>query len=164
MVNMVQKKVVEHLTKKELEQTIRELNNSCKLRTRFVFIKAVLNGSKVSEACDFLQISEPTGHRWLDNYNEYGPEGLNTNYSNSGRPSKLSDFQLEELIKIIENEDYLSLERVHRIIKDRYGIDYTSPGIKYLLKKLNFNYGKPYQKYSKRPDNAEESLKKTLKR
>jgi len=73
----------------------------------------------------FLQISEPTGHRWLDNYNEKGLDGLKTKHYKAGRPSKLSDEQKEELYKILENEDYLTVQRAHQIIEDRYGVDYS---------------------------------------
>lgn len=130
---------------------------------RFVLIKCVLDGMKVSEACDFLQISEPTGHRWLDNYNEKGPEGLYLNYYNCGRHSRLSDDQKDELNRILENEEYLTVERAHEIIKSRYDIDYSIQSVKNILDKLEYNKGKPYQKFSKRPKNADILLKK-LKR
>ena len=87
---------------------------------KLIFIRAVKNGEKVSDACDFLQISEPTGHRWLDNYNECGLIGLEPKYGNHGRPPKLSNEQKEEFFKIIENDDNLTLQRAHQIITDRW--------------------------------------------
>jgi putative transposase len=48
---------------------------------RLIFIHTVKKGKKVSEVCDILGITESTGHRWLDNYNE---KGLHTNHHNSG--------------------------------------------------------------------------------
>jgi len=77
----------------------RELKNNCRMYKRFTLILAVDNGKKVSEACDFLGISEPTGHRWLDDYNDNGPEGLYPKYENCGRHSYLSDDQKDELIE-----------------------------------------------------------------
>jgi putative transposase len=59
-------------------------------------ISAVKNGKKVAEVCDVLQISEPTGHRWVDNYNKKGLSGLEPNYKNNGRHSELSNEQKEE--------------------------------------------------------------------
>ncbi|MCL2687375.1 MAG: helix-turn-helix domain-containing protein [Methanobrevibacter sp.] len=161
MVNMVQKKVKNHLSKNELNNIIKDLKNNCKMYKKFVLIIAVNDGKKVSEACHFLKISEPTGHRWLDLYNEKGPEGLNPNYQNCGRYSEMSDEQLDDFSKIIENEDYLTAQRAHEIIKNRYGIDYSISNVKKILDKMEYNKGKPYQKYSKRPKNAEEMLKKT---
>lgn len=158
---MVQKKVKNHLSKNELNNIIKDLKNNCKMYKKFVLIIAVNDGKKVSEACHFLKISEPTGHRWLDLYNEKGPEGLNPNYQNCGRYSEMSDEQLDDFSKIIENEDYLTAQRAHEIIKNRYGIDYSISNVKKILDKMEYNKGKPYQKYSKRPKNAEEMLKKT---
>jgi len=161
MVNMVQKKVEKHLTKKELETIIKEFKNDCKLYKRFVLIDAVRSGKKVSEVCDFLKISEPTGHRWLDAYNENGPEGLYTKYHNSGRHSKLTNEQKKELKKIVENEENLTVIRVHQIIKDRYEVDYSLRQIKTIMNELDFNYGKPYQVFAQKPKDAESQLKKT---
>ena len=158
---MVQKKVKNHLSKEELKNIINELKNDCKLYKRFILVNAVLNGKKVSEACDFLKISEPTGHRWLDLYNEKGPEGLYPNYQNCGRHSEMSDEEFEEFGRIIENEDHLTVKRAHEIIKTRYNIDYSFSNVKKILNKMEYNKGKPYQKFSKRPKNAEEMLKKT---
>jgi len=161
MVNMVQKKVVDHLSRNELSDIIKDLKNNCLLYRRFVFIDTVLDGKKVSEVCDILKITEPTGHRWLDLYNEKGPEGLYPNYQNCGRHSEMSDEQLDEFSRIIENEDYLTVQRAHEIIKTRYGIDYSFQNVKNILNKMDYNKGKPYQKFSQKPKNAEEMLKKT---
>jgi putative transposase len=161
MVNMVQKKVANHLSKNKLNNIIKELKNNCTMYKRFVFISTVRDGKKVSEACDILKISEPTGHRWLDLFNENGPEGLYPNYQNCGRFSMMSDEQFDDFSKIIENEDYLTVQRAHEIIKTRYNIDYSFQNVKNILEKMEYNKGKPYQKFSKRPKNAEKMLKKT---
>jgi len=161
MVNMVQKKVKNHLSKNKLKKLIKSFKNDCLMYKRFVFIDAVDSGKKVSEVCELLGITEPTGHKWLDVYNEEGPEGLYPKYKNSGRRSKLSDDQKDELVKILENEDNLTVQRVHQIIKDRYGVDYTLKHVKTIMKNLEFNYGKPFQIYSQKPKDAESQLKKT---
>jgi len=163
MVNMIQKSVKNHLSGKELNELIKDYKNDCKMFKKLTFIRAVKNGEKISNACDFLQISEPTGHRWLDKYNEDGLNGLETKHHKAGRPSRLSDEEKEELDKIFENEDYLTLERAHEIIKNRYGVEYSLRNVKRICESLDYNFGKPYQKFNKRPKNPEKSLKK-LKR
>jgi putative transposase len=158
---MVQKKIKNHLSDRELNSLIREKKKDCKMFKKLSLIKSVKNGTKIADACEFLSISEPTGHNWVDNYNEYGFEGLKTHYERSGRPSKLTDEQKEELDKILENEDYLTPERAMKIIKSRYGVEYSKVSIKRIVRKLGYNFGKPHQKFHKRPKNAEECLKKT---
>ncbi|KZX15231.1 hypothetical protein MBCUT_16910 [Methanobrevibacter cuticularis] len=108
MVNMVQKRVKNHLSKNELKSMIKCFKNNCRMYKKFVFINMVLDGKKVSEACDILNIGESTGHKWLDLYNEKGPESLYPNYQNCGRHSMMSDEQLDEFSRIIENEEYLT--------------------------------------------------------
>lgn len=160
MVNMPQKKIKEHLDINELENIIKNTKTNCQQYKKFAVIRAVAKGRMVSEICDDLCISEPTGHRWVDLYNEYGPKGLDTHYENSGRPCKLSDDQLDEFNRIAENEDYLTVQRAHEIIKNRYGVDYSFKNVKNILKKLDYYKSKPYQKYSDKPKDAEEMLKK----
>jgi putative transposase len=164
MVNMVQKKIENHLSGKELKDRIKLYKNNCKLYKRFVLINAVRKGKKISEICDILEISEPTGHRWVDDYNEKGPDGLIPKHSNAGRHSKLTDFQFDELKRILENEEYLTVQRTKEIIKNRYNVDYSDSGVKKILDKLEFNHAKPYPKFSKQPDDAEESLKKNFEK
>lgn len=161
MVNMPQKKIKNHLSDDELKKLIKSKKHDCQMFKKLSLIFAVKRGKKVAEVCDVLQVSEPTGHRWVDNYNEKGYSGLEPNYSNNGRNPELSVEQKEELVRILENEDNLTLPRVHQIIKDRYGVDYSSRHVKRIMDNLDFNYGKPYQIYSQKPKDAEKQLKKT---
>lgn len=161
MVNMVQKKVEDHLSDSELQELIKSKKKDCKVFQKLIFIRAVKNGEKVSDACDFLQISEPTGHRWLDKYNEEGLAGLEPKYHNQGRPPKLSKEFREEFFKIIENEDNLTVQRAHQILKDRFDVDYSLRHVKRIVESGDYNYGKGYQIFSQKPKNAEIELKKT---
>jgi len=161
MVNMVQKKIENHLSSNKLEKLIKENKKGSKELLQLIFIRAVKKGMKVSDACDLLVMSEPTGHRWVDNYNEKGLIGLEFKNSNSGRPSKLSNEYREEFFKIIENEENLTPQRAHQIIKDRYDVDYSLRQVKRIVKSGGYNYGKGYQIYSQKSKNAEKMLKKT---
>jgi len=161
MVNMVQKKIKNHLSTIELEKLIKENKKGSKELLELIFIRAVKNGMKISDASDLLVMSEPTGHRWVDNYNEHGLNGLKFKNTNSGRPPKLSIEDKEEFFKIIENEDNLTPQRARQIIKDRYGIDYSLRQVKRIVKSGGYNYGKGYQIYAQKPENAEKMLKKT---
>ncbi|MCL2114817.1 MAG: IS630 family transposase [Methanobrevibacter sp.] len=119
---------------------------------------------KVKEyvACERMDISLPTGHKWLDRWNDEGYEGLYPKYKNCGRPSKLSDEDKEKLDKILEKEDYLNSRKANKILKDEFNVEYAQSNLSILLKGLGFHYTKPYQFYSKRPSDAEEQLKKKL--
>jgi len=161
MVNMVQKKIENHLSTDELEKLIKKNKKGSKEVLELIFIRAVKLGMKISDVCNLLVMSEPTGHRWVDKYNEEGLDGLKFKNSNSGRPPKLSSEDKEEFFKIIENEENLTVQRAHQIIKDRYGVDYSLRQVKRIVKSGGYNYGKGYQIYSQKPENAEKLLKKT---
>jgi len=63
--------------------------------------------------------------------------------------------------KIIGNEENYDLKRVKKLIEDEFGIEYSDKQVWVITReKLNLNYGKPMLKYSTRPENAEEKLKK----
>lgn len=92
-----------------------------------------------------------------------GLEGLYSNYHNCGRKAKLTNEQLAELREIITSgEESYSINYVQRIIKDTFGVNHDYKTVWTIVrKKLDLNYGKPFIKYSTRPEDAEEHLKKT---
>ncbi|MDR3223786.1 MAG: hypothetical protein LBT66_08685 [Methanobrevibacter sp.] len=55
------------------------------------------NDTTVKEANELIKISLSTDHRWLDEWNDGGYEGLQPKYKNSGKKSKLTDEQFNEL-------------------------------------------------------------------
>ena len=112
------------------------------------------------------------GHLELDEiksvmkeYKDYekGLEGLYSNYHNCGRKAKLTNEQLVELREIITSGDEsYSIDDVQRLIKDTFDVNYDYKTVWTIVrKKLGLNYGKPFIKYSSRPEDAEEHLKKT---
>jgi transposase len=160
MVNMPQKKVADHLSLAEMDELIKNKKRDCRGLKKLILLKNVKSGMLVSEASEMVGVSEPTGHRWVDIYNEKGYEGLSTKYENSGRRSSLTKENREELNKILENEDYLSVQRAHHIIKERFGLDFTLKHVRTILKDMNYLKSKPYQIYSQKPEGAEADLKK----
>jgi hypothetical protein len=76
-------------------------------------------------------------------------------------PSKLSLENKKKLNSILEKESYLNQKKVAKIIKDEFGVVYSKSQQPVVLRELGFRYSKPHQFYSKRPENAEELLKKT---
>ena len=107
---------------------------------------------------------EKTGERSVKNYNEKGLERLYSNYHNCGRKAKLTNEQLAELREIItSSKESYSIDDVQRIIKDNFGVNHDYKTVWTIVrKKLGLNYGKPFIKYSTRPDDAEAHLKKNL--
>ena len=156
-------KIAGHLDLNEIKSLMKEYKESHDLYEKLLLISMVYQGESIAKASKYLNKSRKTGERWVKNYNEKGLEGLYTKYHNCGRKSKLTDEQLAELKEIIiSNEESYNTEDVQKLIKERYDVDYDYKTVwTTARKKLGLNYGKPFIKYSKRPEDAEEHLKKT---
>lgn len=160
MVGKVQKVVVKHLKQDVLDECIKKKEKDADVLRRLYFVNKLYKGKKIADACKSLDISLPTGHKWLDRWNEEGYHGLFPKYFNGGRPSKLSDADKDELDKILEKQEYLTSKMALEIIKDEFDVNYSAGSLSVLLRSLGYHYTKPYQFYSKRPLDAEKQLKK----
>ena len=138
------KKIADYLELDEIKSVMKEYKDSYDMYRKLLVIIMVYQGETISKASDYVHTSRKTGERWVKNYNEKGLEGLYSNYHNCGRKAKLTN------------------EQVQRIIKDTFGVNHDYKTVWTIVrKKLDLNYGKPFIKYSTRPEDAEEHLKKT---
>ena len=83
-----------------------------------------------------MEVSLSTGHRWLDEWNEGGYEGLFPKYKNGGRKAKLTDEQFKKLDELIHNEPFLTTRKVHELIKNNFNVEYS---MKHSYEKLFIN-------------------------
>ena len=120
----------------------------------------ISEGHSIAEAARIIGKSYQTVHRWAKTCESEGLEGLKPSFG-GGRPSKLTYDQLIELDKIIEETPNMSMKDVHLIVNKKFDVDYSLKQIGKIVKKLGYNYGKAYPKFSKSPEDAEEQLKKT---
>ena len=155
-----------HLSANEVEDLLNEFKIYYILYRRLIFLKLLMKGETVKFASEIIGIRRETGSKWLKEYNEEGFEGLMPNYGNCGRHSLLTDEQKHELKKILSDpEKNYTIKDAHKIIKDKFGIDYSIKQVWVITRKeLGLNYGKPFIKYSEMPENPELDLKKTHKK
>ncbi len=144
-------KIEPHLTIDELNKIISELRIDVKVYQRAIFLKLVMQKKPISHAAKFVGVSRETGFNWLKKYNKEGFNGLIPKYG-GGRPSLLTDKQLEELKDIITNSNKnYSVREVQQLISERYGVNYSyKQAWEVSRKKLNLNYGKPFPIYDKK--------------
>jgi putative transposase len=112
----------------------------------------------VKEARLILGIPQKTAYNWLYKWNNEGVGGLD-HKKGAGRPSFLSESQIEELNEFIKSDDSLGTTDVHYFIEDRFGIDYSTKQVRSIIKKLEYSWIKPYPIFSKSPENAKEVMK-----
>ena len=160
MANKIQKKVTMWIKKTRLKKLIKRHKQEADVLRKLYLIQHMYNGKTVEETVELMDVALSTGHRWLDEWNEGGYEGLYPKYKNCGRNAKLTDEQFEKLNEIMINESFLNSRKVHEIIKNEFNVDYSMSRIPAIVHKLGYSYKKGYILYSKMPDDAEIILKK----
>jgi len=152
-------KVIKHLTKEELEEKYRKEKDST-IRERLLAILLLYDGRNIYEVAEILRRSERTIKEWLRRWNNEGHEGILPRKSKRGRKPKLTDEEWDKILKEIEGKG-MTLKEVTVYVKTTRGVEYAYKTVWSILrKKKKVKYGKPYIQNSKRPENAEEILKK----
>ncbi len=159
MVGKEQIVIDQKITLDELNSLITHEKNSRVLK-RLYFVKFRYLGDSVEKATKTLGVTKKTGYYWQDYWNKGGVAALMPNFC-GGRKSKLTDKQIRELKALIEKKDYWTTREVLELLKEKYGIEYSQKQIGVILHSFNMHHSKPYVLDYRRPDNAEEILKKT---
>jgi putative transposase len=143
----------------ELDKRIKTLEVKTRVLKRLYFIKHRYNGKSVEEACDLVGVKKPVGYIWQDRWNEEGYKGLIPRFA-GGRPSKLSKEQKDRLLQLLEQKDNWTSEEVRDLIHKEFNVEYTLKQIRIILKSYGMRCAKPYVRDYRRPDDAEDILKK----
>ncbi|ADL57733.1 transposase [Methanothermobacter marburgensis str. Marburg] len=151
--------VIKHLSAEELDKRIKKLEKDTRVLQRLYFIRHLYRGMSVEEAADLAGTTKATGYAWLKRWNSKGYEGLIPEFG-GGRPSKLTEDEKEELKEMLKRKDSWTTKEVQDLIEDKFGVNYSSWQVRRILKSFGMKYAKPYQKDYRRPENAEETLKK----
>ncbi len=152
--------VVRHLPAEELDKRIKKLEKDTRVLQRLYFIRHLYRGMSVEEAADLVGVTKATGYAWLKRWNSKGYEGLIPDFG-GGRPPKLTKNQRDKLKEMLKKKDSWTTKEVQDLIKKEFGVSYSSWQVRRILKSFGMKYAKPYQKDYRRPENAEETLKRT---
>ncbi len=161
----------------KIEQ-IEELMNKQKNKRdyeRLLTIRLLMSGATPEDVEEEINRIRATIYNWAEHWNENGWESLKYK-APTGKTPKLDVDDLTELKNILETKkpkdiDFLNtaqnfwdIEKAMEFINGYFGTNFTYYGAwRILREKLKFQYAKPYPKNYKRPDNAENILKKRLK-
>jgi putative transposase len=148
-----------HITAEELNKRIKSLEKDVKVLQRLYFIKYRYEGVAVEDAAKRVEISKPVAYIWQDRWNKEGYEGLKPKFA-GGKPSKLSDDQKEQLKEILNKRDDWSTEEIKKVISEKFLVEYSLKQIRIILRKFGMKLAKPFPHDYRRPDDAEEILKK----
>ncbi len=167
-------KIADFMNLTEIEELMKKQKNKRNYE-RLLAIRMLMSGNKPDDITEKINRSPATIYNWAELWNKNGWESLKYKPP-SGKKPKLNFDDLAELRDVLEtktpkdidflntDQRYWDIERALEFINGYFGTDYTYFGVwRILREKLKFQYTKPYPKNYKRPDNAEEILKKRLK-
>ncbi len=144
-----------------LEKLVKKEKNP-KLRDRLRGILLLKKNFTICEVAEILGITERTVFNWKKRYNQRGYNGLKTNPI-PGRNTVLNDDDMKKLKELLQMRDYWSSKEVRDLIKNEFDIEFTPRHIPRILRKLGMKYQKPYVNDYRRPEDAEDILKKDLR-
>lgn len=148
-----------HLSSEELLKRIKSLEKDTRVLQRLYFVKHRYEGASVAESAKLVGTSKPVAYQWQERWNKDGYDGLIPRFA-GGCPSKLSDEQKEELEEILHQRDDWSTKEIKELIFNRFNVTYTGKQILEILKKFGMHHAKPYSHDYRRPEDAEDRLKK----
>jgi putative transposase len=154
-----EKEIMRHVTLEELNKMIKKEEKSVRVIERLYFIRFLYKGDSIKEACEKVEITEPTGYSWLKSWNDQGYDGLVPSFSGGPKP-KLGKDERIELKGLLEKKDAWTLREVRTLIRDKFGVDYSEMQVWRILKSWNMHHAKPYILDKRRPEDAENILKK----
>src|SRR5690348_10447894 len=138
---------------------------------RLLAIAAVYDGMDREEAARIGGMDRQTLRDWVHRFNEQGPDGL-INIKPSGRPSRLSADQKEELCRLVEagpdpHKDGVVRWRcvdLKRVLGERFGVDLSEVSLGRVLKKLGFSHISARPRHPVQDPEAIAAFKKTFPR
>lgn len=151
-------------TKEEIEflKKLVKKERDLKLRDRLRGILLIKKKYTYSEVAEILGVTERTICNWKRRYEQSGYDGLKTNPI-PGRNTILDKEDMEKLKELLQMRVYWTSKEVRELIKNEFGIEFTPRHIPRILRKLGMNYSKPYVNDYRRPEDAEDILKKDLR-
>jgi transposase len=164
MINQYNVEIEDHLNMSDLNEILSEYNIYYRIYQRVLFLRMLRQDFTIKDATSLLNVTERTGKNWLKQYNESGFDGLIPNFG-GGRPSLLTDSQLNEIKEIVGNKDAnYTIKDVRKLIFEKYDIKYSYKQAWVICReKLKLNYGKPSPESPDRSPTRKKELKKTKK-
>jgi len=138
-----EKEILKHITLDELNKIIKKEEKSVRVLERLYFIRFLYKEIRFKEACDKIDITEPTGYGWLDSWNKGGYLALCQTFRGGPKP-KLGDAEREELKRLLGEKDAWTLKEVRILIKEKFNVEYSEMQVWRMLTSWNMHHAKPY--------------------
>jgi transposase len=151
----------------ELRRLAGKVKDAAQAR-RLLALAAVYDGMNRTEAARIGGMDRQTLRDWVHRFNERGPEGL-IDIKPSGRPSKLSDEQKQELKQLVEAGPDPAKDGVvrwrcvdlKRVLEQRFGVDLSEVSVGRVLKEMGFSHISARPQHPVQDQEAIAAFKKT---
>ena len=129
--------------KKDLKRQFEiEKNNNRIQSDRIRIILLLDSGWSQNKVAEAFMIDRKSVYNCFKRYKEYGIEGL-LNDCHRGREPFLSTDQKDDLIEDLKSKLFRSVMEIIHHVKEKFNVEYSLSGMKYMLHCLNFSFKKP---------------------
>jgi transposase len=150
---------------RDLARKVKDANQA----RRLLALAAVYDGMDREEAARIGGMDRQTLRDWVHRFNERGPDGL-INTKPSGRPSRLSAEQKEELRQLVEEGPDPQMHGVvrwrcvdlKRVLGERFAVDLSEVSLGRVLKQLGFSHISARPQHPAQDAQAIAAFKKTF--
>lgn len=152
------------MTSLELEQLAKSAK-SARMRNRYLAVSHFIDGKSRTDIAKYLKVARGSVNVWVQKFLDNGIDGL-LEGRHTGRPTKLSSQQLEQLSHFIkenstcDNGGRLQAKDVQVYITEHFKIDYQISNIYRLLHHLNFSWITSRSRHPKQDEGVQTLFKK----
>jgi transposase len=140
-------------------------HKSVRMRLRYLALAHFQEGHSRTQIAKFMKVSRTSVNKWISQYLQNGLDGL-VDIKTTGRPTRLSKEQSEQLIKYItdasksEQGGRLVGTDIQSYIANEFGYHYHLSSVYKLLHRLGFSWITSRSKHPKQSIEAQEDFKK----
>lgn len=144
----------------ELKRMKREEVGRVAMRAHMMLLSD--RGLSAFRIADLHEVTHPTVYKWMDRFDEEGPEGL-FDREREGRPRKIDD-EVEDVIEELlqtgptedgENVTRWTTPRIAEYLDEELGVDVHPETVREALKRLRYSWTRPRRRLRKGPDYKE---------
>jgi len=136
-----------------------------RLKIRYLAIYHFKKGANRTQIASYIGVARGSVNTWISTYLSQGIEGL-TSKPNTGRPSKLTSKQKQDLSAYIKsnavkpNGGRLIAEDITQYIETNFNVEYKQNSIYNLLHTLGFSWITSRSKHPKQSQECQDAFKK----
>ena len=145
------------MTEEELENELKNADNSRREYQRIVAMSCIANGISHKTTAIIVGVSYRTINRWAHACSEGGIENLRPEF-NGGRPPQLTNYQKLFFANHLYLNQGLSMTEAKEYLNKRFYLDFSLTHVINIVESLGFNYRSHRPEFIEAPENKEELL------